>query len=106
MRTTTWACTAIVLATASAEAPVHARDRTPAVDPQAIAALEAMGAFLRAQTAMGVTGDLTTDDLLPSGQKVQYSGHAELRVRRPDRLRADVISDRKNEQLYYDGKTF
>jgi hypothetical protein len=76
------------------------------IDPQAVAALERMGAYLRSQQTMRVEGEMTTDDVLPSGQKVQYSGTVQLRVRRPDRLRADVISDRKNEQMFYDGKTF
>jgi hypothetical protein len=107
MRTTSWASTAcIALAALAGGGPAHAREKTPAVDPEAIAALEAMGSFLRAQTSMGVTAEVTTDDVLPSGQKVQYAGRADLRVRRPDRFRADVNSDRKNEQLYYDGKTF
>src|SRR3954452_3582930 len=107
MQTTSWASTAfIALAALAGGGPAHARDKTPAVDPQAIAALEAMGSFLRGQTAMAVIAETTTDDVLPSGQKVQYAGRADLRVRRPDRFRADVNSDRKNEQLYYDGKTF
>jgi len=76
------------------------------VDPQAIAALERMGAFLRAQHSMTVTAEMTTDEVLDSGQKVQRSGVATLKVSRPDRLRADVVSDRRNEQLFYDGKTF
>ena len=49
---------------------------------------------------------MTTDEVLDSGQKIQRSGVATLKVSRPDRLRADVASDRSNEQLFYDGKTF
>jgi hypothetical protein len=79
----------------------------PRIDPQAIAALERMGAFLRAQSSMKVTAETTTDEVLDNGQKVQRSGVATLEVSRPDRLRADVISDRRNEQLmFYDGRTF
>ena len=48
----------------------------------------------------------TTDDLLPSGQKVQFGGTVDLKIRRPDRLRMDITGDRRNERLYYDGKTF
>ena len=62
----------------------------PAVDPDAIAALHKMGAFLRKQQKFAVQARMTTDDLLPSGQKVQYGGTVELMVRRPDRLRMDI----------------
>jgi hypothetical protein len=37
---------------------------------------------------------------------VRLSSRGDLRVRRPDHLRADVVSDRKERQFYYDGKTF
>jgi hypothetical protein len=65
-----------------------------------------MGAFLRSQRAMIITARTTTDEVLDNGQKVQRNGVATLRMSRPDRLRADVSSDRRNEQLFYDGKTF
>jgi hypothetical protein len=78
----------------------------PAVDPDAIAALHRMGAFLREQQKFSVRANVATDDLLASGQKVQLGGNIELMVRRPDRLRADVRGDRRDEHIYYDGKTF
>lgn len=78
----------------------------PAVDPQAIKALEGMGAFLRSLPSFEVEAETTTDEVLDSGQKVQLSADADIRVRRPDRLRVDIKSDRKQRQLWYDGKTF
>jgi hypothetical protein len=44
--------------------------------------------------------------VLPSGQKVQVNGTVDLKARRPNRLHVELVSDRKNEQLYYDGVTF
>jgi hypothetical protein len=78
----------------------------PAVDPDAIAALNRMGAFLRSQSSMKINAEMSTDDVLDSGQKVQVASTVELDVRRPDRLRANIITDQKNEQLFYDGKSF
>ena len=78
----------------------------PAIDPDAINALHKMGAFLRDQQKFSVRANMTTDDLLASGQKVQFEGTAEVMVRRPDRLRADIRGDRRDQRLYYDGKTF
>jgi hypothetical protein len=76
------------------------------VDPQAIAALKTMGAFLRQQQSFTVRTTTDTDYALDSGQTVRLASRGELRVRRPDRLRADIISPRKARQLFYDGKTF
>jgi hypothetical protein len=85
----------------AAEAPPK-----PAIDPSAIAALHKMGAFLRSLGAMEVQAEASTDDVLSSGQKIEYSGTVTMKVRRPNRLRAEVTSDRKDERLFYDGATF
>jgi len=79
----------------------------PAVDPDAIAALHKMGEFLREQQNFSVQARTTTDDLLKSsGQKVQFGGTVDLKIRRPDRMRMDIAGDRRNERIFYDGKTF
>ncbi len=98
----------VILSAALAAGGRAARaDAKPArVDPQAISALDRMGTFLRAQRSMAVNAEMTTDEVLDSGQKVQRGSIATLKVSRPDRLRADVTSDRRSEQLFYDGKTF
>lgn len=80
--------------------------KKPAVEPEAIGALEKMGAFLREQQSFTVHTTMETDQVLQSGQKVQLPSTGDLRVRRPDHLRADVTSDRRQRQLFYDGKTF
>jgi hypothetical protein len=78
----------------------------PVIEPGAVAALQRMGAFLRAQQVMEVQSETTTDDVLASGQKVEYGGTVGLKLWRPNRLRVDVVSDRKNERIFYDGNTF
>ena len=78
----------------------------PAVDPEAISALHKMGEFLRNQQTFSVQSRQTTDDVLANGQKVQYGGTVDLKIRRPDRMRMDIAGDRRNEHLLFDGKTF
>jgi hypothetical protein len=91
----------------SARAAAKEAAATPAADtPDAIAALKKMGAFLRDQHMFVVKGQMTTDDVLASGQKVQMGSVVVLKVRRPDRLRVDIDGDRRVERLFYDGKTF
>jgi len=65
-----------------------------------------MGTFLRAQRSFTLRAERQTDEVLDSGQKLMLSSTVVIDVRRPDRLRADVSSDRKARQYFYDGKTF
>ena len=103
--------TSSVIAAALALSPAplaHAKGEPakPAVDPAAISALQKMGEFLRNQQVFTVQARTTTDDVLPSGQKVQFGGTIDMKVRRPDRMRIDMTGDRRNERIYYDGKAF
>ncbi len=107
MRTQLAAAVAVLaLGTVIGIRPSFAKSTTPAVDPDAVAALHKMGDFLRQQQKFTIHATATTDDLLSSGQKVQFNGTIEMMVRRPDRLRVDMRGDRQNEHIYYDGKTF
>jgi hypothetical protein len=83
-----------------------AADAAPAVrDPQTLAALDKMGAALRRLQSFSVRADTTDEKVLTTGQKVQFSGSVEARVKRPNRLRLDRVSDRQARSLYFDGKT-
>jgi len=78
----------------------------PAIEPAALDALDKMGAYLRTLDSFEVRSDATTDEVLESGQKLQFAGTVHLRVRRPGHLWAEVASDRKTREFFYDGKTF
>lgn len=70
-----------------------------------MAALERMGAALRGLSSFGLRADVTTEQVLLSGQKLQYGSQLTYQVRRPDGLRIDIASDRQPRSIYYDGKT-
>jgi hypothetical protein len=91
-------------ATAAPQPP--AAGTSPVLEPSALAALERMGSFLRDLQSMEIKGETLTDEMLESGQKVQIGATIDLKVRRPTGLRAEVESDRKSRQFYFDGKTF
>jgi len=74
-------------------------------DAPAVAALQKMSAYLRSLTAFHVQAVTTDEDVLEDGQKIQYSGTADVLARTPGHLWAEVVSDRKYRILYYDGKT-
>lgn len=110
MRTLSTAVAVAVSLVLGFASPSQAKpDAKPAINPNApdaIAALRKMGTFLRDQQSFSVQARTTTDDVLPSGQKVQFGGTVDLKIRRPDKMRVDIVGDRRNERLYYDGKTF
>jgi len=78
--------------------------QAPAIDPEAVAAVERMGDFLKTLTAYSVHAETTTDEVLVAGPKVQYGGAIEATVRMPDRLRLSFVREDKDDQLFfYDG---
>jgi hypothetical protein len=102
---------AVTAALAAAAARGQAQPPAPAakaaLDPAAVAALDGMGAYLRSLKAFQVKAVTTTEDVLDDGQKVQYSSTTDLvATRNPDRLRADVSSDRQERLYLYDGREF
>ena len=60
--------------------------------------------YLTTAKSFSLRSDITTDEVLPSGEKIQLSRRAQVVVRRPDRLRAEVNSDIGATRFYYDGK--
>jgi hypothetical protein len=64
-----------------------------------------MGAYLRTLTTFGAAADVTSEEVLPTGQKVQYTGAIDMIATRPNRLRLNLDSTRKRRQYYYDGRT-
>ncbi|HXG80247.1 MAG TPA: DUF2092 domain-containing protein [Sphingomicrobium sp.] len=99
----------LLLASLVIAAPVAAQgQQAPAAadnakDPAAMAALDRMGAALRAQTNFTVHSGLTAEDVLASGQKIQYGGTLDIAARRPTKLRMVLKMGPSERQLYYDG---
>jgi hypothetical protein len=74
-------------------------------DPDALAALNKMGEALRAMTAFTVTADVTTEQVLDSGQKLQYEGDLKIEAQRPSGFKIYMSSDHQEREIYYDGKS-
>lgn len=77
-----------------------------AIDPAAMQALDRMGAYLRGLPAFSLEAHDATDEVMESGEKIQLLKTVELQVRKPDHLHAEVITDRKAREIFYDGKQF
>jgi len=61
---------------------------------------------LKAKPSFSVDMDVTYDDVLDSGAKVQYSAYQTVWVEKPNRLRSEYIGDQKMTNFYYNGESF
>jgi len=89
----------------SGAAQPAAQPAANAVDPAAIQALKDMGKYLLTLTRFGVSTEVTGEDVLADGQKLQHTATADLDVQRPNKVRVLMKSTRNERQLTYDGKT-
>lgn len=97
-----------LLAAGGWSAPALARQPAAgaAIEKEAIAALERMGAYLRSLKAFHLVAKTTSEEVLEDGQKVQYAGDVNALVQMPNRLRMSTTSDRRDRLYVYDGKEF
>jgi hypothetical protein len=83
-----------------------AGSKAPAIDPDAMEALNKMGAYLRTIKSFQVRADVTTDDVLDDGQAIQFSTKVDLLASRPNRTRIEVTSDGEHRFFFFDGTNF
>lgn len=107
-------CTALMVfmpvnATLADTFPAPARsDQEMSIQPEAMAALAKMGAYLNTLKEFTVTSEMSMDEVLLTGQKILVTGTTKYQTRLPDRLR---ISSRieaigRDNEYFYDGKSF
>jgi hypothetical protein len=104
------AATSILMAAgllAAGEAALAQQPAEAAVtrDAKAMDALAAMGKYLRTLKSFSVRADTVTDEVLTTGQKLQFAGSVDYLVQTPNRFRAEVRNDRRERRFIYDGKT-
>ncbi len=61
--------------------------------------------YLASADAFRVKAEVTYEEVLNSGKKLQMSRLVDVMVRRPNRVRVEVLDDKGNRRIYYDGKT-
>lgn len=76
---------------------------TPERDPEALAALDRMGAALRALKQFSLVSQASTEVVLDDGQKIELDGTVTYKVKTPNQLFLELRSDRQLRQLFYDG---
>lgn len=87
-------------------APLAAMGQGPAVvAPSPEALLRQMSDELGKSATLQFHAEINFDDLLVSGQKLQYAGAVDVTVKRPDGVYIDFRDDLSAKRFWYDGKT-
>jgi len=68
--------------------------------------LKAMTDTLTGATSITFHVEKTFDDILETGQKVQYSGAIDIALRRPDRIYVSYGDDFASREVWFDGNQF
>jgi len=89
----------------SAIVPTEVRAQAPAVDPAATKILQRMTDYLGSLQQFSVHTQNTLEDVLDSGQRVDFDVSASVIISRPNKLRAERVGDLISQVFYYDGKT-
>lgn len=75
------------------------------VMPDALAALERMGEHLKTLSQFTLAAAITSEDVLDFDEKVMIGGNIIYRVKTPDRLTMSIVTDKREREYFYDGKT-
>lgn len=82
---------------------VRAQD-PPAIDPKADEILKKMGQTLAAAKSFSFDSHAISDQIMPDGRKLQFARNEKVKLRRPDKLAADITGDTDDFVFRYDGK--
>jgi hypothetical protein len=77
-----------------------------AVEPAAAQLLRTALERIAAARSLSFVAEITSDRVLPSGQRVQQTGKIETAVRRPDGMRVAFDGEQRSTRSWYDGRTF
>ena len=78
----------------------------PGVEAQADRILRQMSDYLSTADEFTFHADVTYDEVLASGEEIEYGGTADVTVRRPDGLHVEYRGDERQTRVVYDGRTF
>ncbi len=91
------------ISTARAQDTAQAQEKD--IDPFVEQLVKLTSDYLTSADAFRVKAEVTYEKVLTSGKKLQLSRTVEIMLRRPDRLRTEVLGDQGSRRIYYDGAT-
>ena len=80
-------------------------DSQSQVDPKVIALLQGMGELLASSKQFSFSALTLKEQVLPTGQKLQYDANIHVDIKRPNAFLGKMSSGAKNKNLFYDGKS-
>lgn len=98
----------------SAAVTVYSQDSTqapgspssPVIDPKVRELLQKTGDLIKNSREFSFHAEILYDDILPSGQKIQFAAAQDVDVKRPDKVLTKYQSDVESREFWYDGKSF
>jgi hypothetical protein len=85
--------------------PTEKPGTTPIINPQADKLLREMGEYLKNAQQFSFQAEITFDDVLPSGQKIQFGATEDVAVRRPNGAYIEYRGDVGGKRFWYNGET-
>lgn len=92
--------------TGTAPAPAPGAGTAPVIEPEALEAMDRMSAALRAMPKLRFDADTTMEEVLETGQKLQFGGKLEMAARKPNGFKIIAAADTVHREFYYNGRTF
>lgn len=77
--------------------------QTPVIDPVADKLLKSMSATLASAKTLSFNADINFDQLIVSGQQIQYGGAAQVTLKRPGNVYAQYAGDLNARKVWYTG---
>jgi len=77
----------------------------PSIEPEAARLLKRMTDYLGGLESFSLSTDNMIEEVLDTGQKIQYDFTSSIEIQRPNRLRADRTGDMLEQHFIYDGKS-
>ena len=104
-------CTVFLLCLSASHGIISADETLPAeteekavIDSRTDKLLRAMGDYLKSSEQFSFHAEISFDDLISRGQKIQYAFTSDIAVHRPDRVYAERRTDLGRKRFWYDGK--
>lgn len=77
----------------------------PGVEPKANEVLFKMSEYLKQCKTFKFQADITRDSFFHDGLRVEYGGHMQATIKRPNMLKAVFDGDERSRRSWFDGKT-
>jgi len=84
---------------------VCAEEQNPVVDPSAMQTLKRMTDHMGSLKQFSVHTQVTLEDILESGHRIDLDVSANIIIQRPNKLRAERRGDPLDQTFYYDGQS-